>query len=386
MNRDPAIQSATPRVRPTKAVVDLTAIAFNIQSLKRHIGPGPLFMTVVKADAYGHGIVPVATTAVEAGSDWLGVALIEEAVALRRAGIKCPILVLGEAPPHGAGLFVEHNIAATVCSIDALDAINGAAKAAGTKARVHIKVDTGMGRIGLAPKEVLPFIERATSLANVNLEGIFSHFATADEEDKTYAHKQLQRFRDVIATVETRGIRVPLKHFAASAATIELPESHFDMVRPGISIYGSYPSPQVNHCVALRPAMALVTAITFLKEVPEDTAISYGRTFVTKRKSKIATLPVGYGDGYPRSLSNKGEVLVKGRRAPVVGRVCMDMTLIDVTDIPDAELGCNVVLFGTQGGEEILVDEVAAKAGTISYEVLCNITKRVPRDYIGRDM
>ncbi len=382
MQQGSEVQGTEIRVRPTKAIVDLGAITFNIKSLKRHVGSGPLFMAVVKADAYGHGIVPVAKTAIKAGADWLGVAMVEEAILLRSAGIESPILVLGEAVPQGAGLFVENNITATVCSAETLDAMNEAAESSGTKAAVHIKVDTGMGRIGLSPEEVLPFVERTRSLRNVYLEGIFSHFAAADEEDKGYAHKQLEKFKDVLATLEERGIRIPIRHLAGSAATIELRESHFDMVRPGISIYGAYPSPEVDHSVPLKPAMAFVTAITFLKEVSEGTAISYGRTFVTKRQSRIATLPVGYGDGYPRLLSNKGEVLVAGKRAPVVGRVCMDMTLIDVTHIPEASLGSEVVLFGRQGDEEILVDEIAAKAGTISYEVLCNITNRVPKEYV----
>jgi len=382
MQQGSEVEGTEIRVRPTKAVVDLGAIAFNIRSLKRHVGFGPLFMAVVKADGYGHGIVPVAKTAIKAGADWLGVALVEEAILLRSAGIKNPILVLGEAIPQGAGLFVENNITATVCSVETLDAINMAAESSGSKAAVHIKVDTGMGRIGLFPEEVLPFVERIRSLKNVYLQGIFSHFAAADEEDKGYARKQLQKFKDVLATLEARGIRIPIRHLAGSAATIELRESHFDMVRPGISIYGAYPSPEVDHSVPLKPAMTFISAITFLKEVSEGTAISYGRTFVTKRQSRIATLPVGYGDGYPRLLSNKGEVLVAGKRAPVVGRVCMDMTLIDVTHIPEASLGSEVVLFGRQGDEEILVDEIAAKAGTISYEVLCSITKRVPKEYV----
>lgn len=382
MQQGSEVEGTEIRVRPTKAVVDLGAIAFNIRSLKRHVGFGPLFMAVVKADGYGHGIVPVAKTAIKAGADWLGVALVEEAILLRSAGIKNPILVLGEAIPQGAGLFVENNITATVCSVETLDAINMAAESSGSKAAVHIKVDTGMGRIGLFPEEVLPFVERIRSLKNVYLQGIFSHFAAADEEDKGYARKQLQKFKDVLATLEARGIRIPIRHLAGSAATIELRESHFDMVRPGISIYGAYPSPEVDHSVPLKPAMTFISAITFLKEVSEGTAISYGCTFVTERESRIATLPVGYGDGYPRLLSNKGEVLVAGKRAPVVGRVCMDMTLIDVTHIPEASLGSEVVLFGRQGDEEILVDEIAAKAGTISYEVLCNITNRVPKEYL----
>jgi len=370
-------------IRPTEAVVDLDAIAFNIRSLKNHVGPGPRFMAVVKADAYGHGIIHVAKTAAKAGADWLGVALLEEAVALRRAGIDLPILVLGEAFSKGAELYVEYDIRATVCSLDSLLALNRAGELGGSKVRVHVKVDTGMGRIGLEPDQVLPMIERAQALRNIQIEGLFSHFASADEEDKTFSFDQLDRFKKVISTLENRGIGIPIKHFAGSAATIDIPESYFDMVRPGISIYGAYPSEEVDHSVPLKPAMTMKTAISFLKEVESGTPLSYGRTYRTQRRSRIATLPVGYGDGYPRLLSNRGEVLVAGQRAPVVGRVCMDMTLIDVTHIPGVSVGAEVVLFGKQGNAEIRVDELASKTGTISYEILCTITKRVPRQYVG---
>ncbi len=369
-------------IRPTRAIVNLGAIAFNIQSLKRHVGTGPAFMAVVKADGYGHGIVPVAKTALLAGADWLGVALLEEGIILREAGIRLPILVLGEALPNGAHQFFQHNITATVCSPESLLALDQAAEMSDRQAPVHIKVDTGMGRIGLSPRDVLPFVERALSLKNIRVEGLFSHFSSVDEKDKWFSYHQLDQFKNVVADLETRGIQIPMKHFAGSAATIDFPESYFDMVRPGISLYGVYPSSEVDHSVPLRPAMTMKTAIAFLKEVESGVTVSYGRTFETARKSRIATLPIGYADGYPRLLSNQGEVLVSGLRAPVVGRVCMDMTLIDVTDVPEANVGSEVVLFGKQNSAEILVDEIAEKAGTISHEILCGITRRVPKEYL----
>jgi alanine racemase len=369
-------------IRPTRAIVDLGAISFNIQSLKKHVKAGPGFMAVVKADAYGHGLVPVARTAYLAGADWLGVALLEEGIKLRKAGIKLPILVLGEALPRGADRFVQYNITATVCSPESLLALDQAAEMSDGQAAVHIKVDTGMGRIGLVPRDVLPFVERALSLRNISVEGLFSHFASVDEKDKGFSYHQLDQFKEVIAALEGRGMHIPLKHFASSAATIDFPESYFDMVRPGISLYGVYPSTEVDHSVSLQPAMTMKTAITFIKEVEKGVAVSYGRTFETQRRSRIATLPVGYADGYPRLLSNRGEVLVAGTRAPIVGRVCMDMMLIDVTDIPEANVGSEVILFGRQNSEEILVDEIAEKAGTISHEIFCGITKRVPKEYL----
>ena len=369
-------------IRPTQAIVNLKAIAHNIRTLKQHVGAGVLFMAVVKANAYGHGIIPVAKTAITAGADWLGVALAEEAIELRHAGITQPILVLGSVATKGADQLVKHSISATVTTLESVLAMNKAAEAAGRDIAVHIKVDTGMGRIGLHPRDVLSFAEKVASLKNICIEGIFSHFASADEKDQGYSYRQLDEFKDVLASLESGRIQIPLKHFAGSAATIELPESYFDMVRPGISLYGIYPSNEVDHSIDLQPAMVLKTKIAFLKEMPTGAFISYGRKFVTKQKTMIATLPIGYADGYPRVLSNQGEVLVCGKRAPVVGRVCMDMTMIDVTSIPQAQVGTDVVLFGKQNGAEILVDSIAHKSGTISHEILCGITNRVPRHYI----
>ena len=370
------------KIRPTQAIVNLKAIAHNTLTLKHHVGAGVLFMAVVKANAYGHGIIPVAKTAIAAGADWLGVALAEEAIELRHAGVTHPILVLGAVAAEGANQLVQHSISATVTTLESVLAMNAAAEAAGCNISIHIKVDTGMGRIGLHPREVLSFVEKAASLKYIRVEGIFSHFASADEKDQGYSYRQLNEFKDVLASLEDRRIQIPLRHFAGSAATIELPESYFDMVRPGISLFGVYPSNEVDHSIDLQPAMTLKTKIAFLKEVPAGAFISYGRKFVTKQKTMIATLPVGYADGYPRLLTNQGEVLVCGKRAPVVGRVCMDMTMIDVTGIPQAMVGTDVVLFGRQNGAEILVDSIAHKSGTISHEIFCGITNRVPRHYI----
>jgi alanine racemase len=338
-------------------------------------------MAVVKADGYGHGAVPVARTAVSSGAEWLGVALVEEGVKLRRAGLCVPILVLGAIVPEAAEEVVRHHLTVSVSTWELALALNQAARASGQKAGIHIKVDTGMARIGLAPRDVLPFVEQIVRLKHLFVEGIYSHFASADEAGEPSTQRQLSEFKGVIAHLEARRVRIPLRHMANSAATIDLPESHLDMVRPGITIYGLYPSREVSHCLALVPAMALTTRVVFLKEVPEGTSVSYGRTFFTRRTSRIATLPIGYADGYPRQLSNQGAVLVRGRRAPVVGRVCMDMTMIDVTDIPDASVGDEVVLFGRQLGNEVSVDEIAEKSGTINYEITCRITKRVPRRY-----
>jgi len=371
-------------VRPTKAIVNLAAIAHNIRELKRHAGGNVLFMAVIKADAYGHGIVPVAKMAVASGADWLGVALLEEAVKLRRAGITSPILIFGIVPPEGGVAAVKYNISVAVCRLANVLELNKAAEEVGQKASVQIKVDTGMGRIGLQPENVLSFVESLATLKHIRIEGLFSHFSSADDKDKTYAYRQLERFKRVIASLDARGINIPIKHFAGSAATLDLPASYFDMVRPGISLYGIYPSNHVSKAIDLQPAMALKTQIIFIKDLSKGSPISYGNTYVTSKSSRIATLPIGYADGYPRLLSNQGEVLVCGRRVPVVGRVCMDMTMIDVSDAPGVEVGTEVILFGRQNGDEIFVDEIAYKAGTIAYEILCGITNRVPKVYEGK--
>lgn len=368
-------------VRPTKAIVNLQAIAHNIRKLKQHVGSNILFMAVVKADAYGHGLVPVAKIAVAAGADWLGVALLKEALKLRQAGITNPILVFGIVPPQGYLAVIKYNISVAVCELESVLELNKTAKEVGEKASVHVKVDTGMGRIGLQPENVLSFAKCLTNLRHIRFEGLFSHFSSADDKDKTYAYCQLQRFKRVIASLDASGICVPIKHFAGSAAVLDLRESHFDMVRPGISLYGIYPSNHVSKVVDLQPAMTLKTQIVFIKDLPKGASISYGNTYVTLKNCRIATLPIGYADGYPRLLSNKGEVLVCGQRAPVVGRVCMDMTMIDVSCVPDVELGTEVLLFGRHNEDEIPVDDIACKAGTIAHEIICGISNRVPKVY-----
>ncbi|MBW2059539.1 MAG: alanine racemase [Deltaproteobacteria bacterium] len=368
-------------IRPTRAIVNLGAVAHNTRILKERIGSRVRLMAVVKADGYGHGAVPVAKAALTSGAEWLGVALVEEGIRLRQAGLTAPILVLGGIVPGAAERVLRHELTVSVFTPEVALAIDHAAAASGRKGVIHVKVDTGMGRLGLNPRDVPEFVLEMKRLKHIFIEGVFSHFASAEEADKSFSRKQLLRLINLRKDLEGRGIKIPLYHMANSAGTIELPESHLDMVRPGISLYGLYPSREVDHSLNLVPAMELTTRIVFLRELAEGTSVSYGRTFVTRRKSRIAVLPVGYGDGYPRLLSNRAEVLVCGRRAPVVGRICMDMTMVDVTDVPEAAAGREVVLFGRQRTERISVEEIAEKAGTINYEITCGITKRVPRHY-----
>jgi len=339
-------------------------------------------MAVVKSDAYGHGVIPVARTALTAGAEWLGVALVEEGVELRTAGIDVPILVMCPLTPEAAPAAIEHELTVTVCDEQSADALEAEAMDLGRRAVVHLKVDTGMGRWGLLPDDVVPFAERLSRLPHVHVEGIFSHFATADEIERSFALRQVRVFREVLDALDQRGLKPEMRHMANTAATMTLPESHFDLVRNGIGIYGLYPSPDMTRSPSLKEAMRLATRIVQIKNVGQGTSLSYGRTFVTRRPSRIAVLPVGYGDGYPRLLSNQAEVLVRGSRAPVVGRVCMDAILADITDIAGAVVGDEVVLFGRQDGDQISIDEIAAKTDTINYEITCDIGKRVPRRYV----
>jgi len=371
-------------VRPTWAEIDLDKIAHNIGEIKRLLPPGTKLMAVVKADGYGHGAVHVARKALACGSSCLAVASADEGIELRAHGIKEPILVLGFTPPGRAEDVIEHDLTQTVYQRDLLHALNRAALAAGRIAPVHVKIDSGMGRLGLTEaEEAARFLLEASELPGIEVEGLYSHFATADELDESYVHEQIERWQAVLEKVGRCGIEIPVVHISNSAAILQHPQCAGNMVRLGISMYGYYPSDDIRQGQAnLQPALRLVTQIAHLKDVPAGTKISYGATFETKRASKIATLPVGYADGYSRSLSNKGHVAVRGRRAPVVGRVCMDQIMIDVTDIPGVQVYDEVVLYGKQGEEEVTVDEVAAQIGTISYEVVCDLGRRVPRCYL----
>jgi alanine racemase len=364
--------------RATRAIVDLGAIRHNIAGIREKIGSGTRLMAVVKADGYGHGAVKVAEASLESGADCLAIAIPEEAAPLRDAGIRCPILVLGLAQPDEAPKVIAAGLEQTVCTMELLDALDKESAKACVKTNVHIKVDTGMGRIGLPPEDAVDFARKVMSSPNIVLKGVYSHFSCADENDKEYSLVQLRRFKDTLGALEAAGISVPIRHMANSAGVLDLPEAYFDMVRPGIMIYGLYPSSEVSHSVALSPAMSFVTRVCQIKEVPSGTAIGYGATYVTKVKTVVATMPAGYADGYRRLLSNKAEVIIKGTRVPLLGRVAMDMCMLDVTSIPDVRPGDEITLFG----EGLPVEEIASVVGTINYEIVTGIGKRVPRVYV----
>lgn len=364
--------------RATRAIIDLGAVSHNVAEIRKKIGNERGLMAMVKADGYGHGAVEISRTALRSGADSLGVAISGEGQQLREAGIEVPILVVGLSPPEEAYKVIKFRLSQTVATVELLEALDSEAGKASTKVNVHVKVDTGMGRVGINPDDAVSFVRRVKDFRNLNLEGIFSHFPSSDERDKTFSMGQLQLFNQVISNLQLAGIEVPQKHMANSGAVLDLPQSYYDMVRPGIMLYGIYPSSEVSRSIKLRPAMTFKTKVAQVKVVPPGTPISYGRTFITNKKTTVATLPVGYEDGYNRLLSNRGEVLIKGHRAPVIGNVCMDMCMIDASGVEDVRPGDEVVLFG----EDPPVWEFATKIGTIPNEVVCAVSKRVPRLYI----
>jgi alanine racemase len=377
------------------AEVDLEAIAHNVHELRRITNPGADLMAVVKANAYGHGVIEVTRTALENGADSLGVARIEEGIELRKAGFNESVLIFGYTPPALAHKLIGFDLTQTVWSYNTAQALSHVAVSSNKQIKVHLKVDTGMGRLGLLPDcrrpsaaeqnlmgNAIREAESISSLAGLKLEGVYTHFATADSSDKSYAGKQFEIFVDFLNELSRTGMNPTLCHAANSAAIIDMPETHLDLVRAGIAIYGLYPSDEVNKSkIALKPAMTLKSKVVHLKKVLPDFKVSYGSTYQTPKSTTIASISVGYADGFNRLLSSRGHMLVRGRRAPIVGRVCMDQTMLDVGHIPDVDLEDEVVIFGQQEDESITVDEIAETLNTINYEIVSALTARVPRIY-----
>ncbi len=370
-------------MRPTRAEIHLPSLKNNIRKIRNAIGTNVLMMGVVKANAYGHGLVEIAQQMVQNGVEYLGVGFVEEGIALRSAGITSPIVVLGGVLGNQVQKFLAFDFEITVSSLELAKHINNeVARTNGRKARVHLKIDTGMERLGIHAENAVDFALAVSVLPHIEIVGIFSHLATSSGEDKQFTEFQLQRFFTAIEKIEQYNITIPLKHIANSGAVLEYRNSYCNLVRPGIMMYGVYPSASAKRTIEISPVLALKSKIVYLKEVPANTSISYERVFFTKRISRIATLPIGYGDGYFRQLSNKAEVLINGKRFPVVGIICMDQLMVDVTDGDEIHVGDDVTLLGKDGDEEIPVVEIAEKVGTNVYEVLTNIAARVPRVYV----
>lgn len=366
------------QLRPTTAHVDLAALQANFGALRARVGPKVRVLAPVKGDAYGHGAVQVARALEAVGGDAFGVALVEEGAQLRDAGVRGLVLCLGGVGRHGAEEAVARGLVPVVYDEGDAERLDAAARAAGRKVAVHLKVDTGMGRLGVPLPQWERFLDRFARFEALELDAMMTHFAESEVDDVTYTQEQLRRFRRAVATARARGYAPRALHAANSGALLRHRDSWFDLVRPGIALYGEPPVP----LPALRPVMRVTTRVLFVKDLPRGASVSYGRRWVTDRPSRIATLPVGYADGYPRALTGKAEVLVAGRRCPVVGTVCMDLCMADVTDVPEpVESGDEVVLLGGEGPARIGAGEVAGWAGTIAYEVLCGFSERIPRQH-----
>jgi alanine racemase len=367
-------------LRPTVVEVSRARLTENYRAIQAAVAPAAV-MPILKANAYGHGLLEVARLLAQLGAPSLGVAFLEEAVALREAGIRLPILVMGGILGNQIPLFLRHGLTLTASSIDKLRQIDDAARDLGVTAKVHLKIDTGMERIGVHYYNAHGLLERAADCRHCVVEGIYSHFANADAADLDSARLQLARFHDVLQWYDKQGVPPPVRHMANSGAILQLPESHLDLVRPGILLYGVYPSPEVRRTIAVRPALAWKSRVVYFKVVTPGHPVSYGSTWQADHLVRVVTIPVGYGDGYFRALSNVAQVIIRGKKYPVVGRVCMDQIMVNI-EWDTAYNGDEVVLLGADGAESITCEHLAEWAGTIPYEILTNINTRVPRVYV----
>lgn len=372
-------------LRPVWAEIDLDKLAHNMREIRR-IARSENIIAVVKADAYGHGAVDVAPVLLKNGANRLAVAVQSEAVELRRAGIECPIMILGFTPPNLIDNLLKYDIEQTVFSYKFASKLSKMAQKKNKIARIHIALDTGMGRIGYLPnEESAEEVYNISKLPNIIIEGIFCHFSTADEKDKTYTYDQVKKYDAFYEKLKEKKVYIKMRHIANSAAIIDLPETHYEAVRPGIIIYGYYPSDEVNkENINLKPVMTLKTNVVHIKTLPAGEYVSYGRKYKTEKESIIATLPIGYADGYSRLLFQKGKVILRGKFAPVIGKICMDQCMIDVTEIDGAKIGDEVILIGEDENNKFTADTIAELIGTINYEVICMIGKRVPRVYVSK--
>lgn len=370
----------TDVIRPTHVEVSLACLEHNLGAIRAHVGKAKV-MPILKANAYGHGLVEVARLMVTLGADYLGAAFLEEGLLLRQAGITTPILVLGSLAGEQIPRFIENDLTLTASSVEKLQLIDQAAAALNLTAKVHLKIDTGMERVGVHYYSASKLLEASLHCRHVLIEGIYSHFANADAADLSHARLQLERFQEVLEFYPKHGLPMPMRHIANSAGILQLPESHLDLVRPGILLYGVYPSAECLRTVMVRPALQWKSQVCYFKVVQPGSPVSYGSTWQSDHPVRLVTVPVGYGDGYFRALSNRAQVLIRGKRYPVVGRVCMDQMMVNL-EWDTAYNGDPVTLIGNDGTASISADDLASWAGTIPYEVLTNINTRVPRVYV----
>lgn len=368
-------------LRPAYLEIDLDAIAFNLRNIKKRLGKDVELMAIVKADGYGHGAYPVACAALENGADSLGVAILEEGVELREKRVKAPIANLYPEPHQRAKMIVEYGLEQVVTDLKLVRSLSQEALKQNKSCNVYIEIDTGLGRYGVLPENTKELAKKIKTLPNVRLKGVLSQFSTADARKKDFAFKQLGVFKNTLDELQSSSNHIPIKSIANSGAVLDIPASYFNQVRVGHLLYGLYPSSETSESIRVKPAMSLKSKVLFIKEVEKGTPISYGKTYVARKKTKIATIPLGYADGYSRLLSNKGEVLIRGKRAKVVGRVCMDAFMVDVSHIPDVKVGDEVVVMGKQGKDEITAHDLGRWTNTFAYEIMTRMGKRLPIVY-----
>ncbi len=375
------------KIRPVWAEINLDVLAHNMREARRLAKPSALVMGVVKADAYGHGATIVSKTLIENGADMLGVAILNEAIELRKAGYTVPILILGYTNSEQYAELIRFGIEQTIYDYEMAVLLSEEAKRQKEKVKIHIKIDTGMRRLGFEPNvESVDTILRISKLENLDIVGIFSHFSEADSKDKQFSEEQYRKFMWVCERLDDANLIIPIKHIANSAAIIDLPETHMDMVRAGIMLYCLSPSIENIRAADLKQAMTLKARISNVKSISAGESVGYGRAYFADKPTVVATLPIGYADGYTRKLTGKGYALVHGKKARLIGRICMDQCMLDVTAIEDVRIGDEAVLFGEQGDKRITIDELAMKLGTINHEIVCSISRRVPRVYIKNNM
>ncbi len=371
--------------RPTWVEIDLNALRHNLLAIKKRVGPQIKILGIVKADAYGHGDFEVSRVLLDNGVEMLGIAILEEGIQLRDKGIKAPLLLLGGIFEEQIDTVIQYGLTPTVYDLKLAEVLSKRAYYFNTIMKVHVYVDTGMGSIGVKHDKAVEFVKFAKNLKNLLIEGIYTHCSSSDEKDSAFTKLQIKRFGDVLDALDASKACIPLRHMANSGAILGYPEAYFNMVRPGLSLYGLYPSEEVYRDIGLKPVMSFKTRVIHIKEMDTGDVVGYGRGYSIIKPTRVATLPLGYDDGYNRLLSNQGEVLIRGKKVFVIGRVCMDQCFVDVTNIKDVSVGDEVVLYGSQEQETIPIESIAKQLNTIPYEVTCSISKRVPRIYTNKE-
>src|SRR3990167_4106845 len=371
--------------RPTWVEIDLNALKHNLLAIKKRVGPQVKILGIVKAYAYGHGDYEVSRVLLNNGVEMLGIAILEEGIHLRDKGVKAPLLLLGGIFEEQIEEVIHYDLTPTIYDVKLAEALSKKANHFQKNLKVHVYVDTGMGSIGVRYDNAVEFVKSVKNMKNLFIDGIYTHCSYSDEKESKFTELQIKRYGDILATLDANKVHIPLRHMANSGAILGYPESYFNMVRPGLSLYGLYPSEDVSRVIGIRPVMSFKTKVIHIKDMEPGDVVGYGNSYRITKPTRVATLPLGYDDGYNRLLSNQGKVIIRGIKASIIGRVCMDQCFVDVSHIKEASVGDEVILYGSQGQETISIESVARQLNTIPYEVTCNVSKRVPRIYINQE-